>query len=234
MTKPVLYKQAYTLSDDDASYSGNVITGGNAYDADGDALTVANIDGQYIAGTIGGGKGANVVQGDYGTLTIYQDGSYVYTLNAGLNLKAGDTLTEDFSVKIRDTQGNYATSTLKFAINGTTNDKPIAVDDFYTATSGVVTGNILANDSDPDGDVLHVGGVIVNGTNYHITGQSNVEIHGLYGTLTISADGNFSYELDAGVAGSGVEKFAYKPHDGQNGEGNNTDYAVVEIAFGLV
>lgn len=238
MTKPSITKQAHTITDDTGSYTGNILIDGGAFDADGDTVTVANVDGQFLAGAIGGGKGSNTIVGDFGVLTVYQDGSYTYKLNAGLNLSDGDSLVESFNIKVRDGTGNYSSTTLKFDIQGTTNDKPVAVDDFYSTNSTFIGGNLLLNDSDPDGDVLHVGGVIVNGTNYHITGLGEVTIAGVYGTLKISDNGAFTYTVDQtdpdtiAAGGSFVEKFAYKPHDGQNGEGNNTDYALVEIAIG--
>lgn len=237
MTKPTISKQTHSITDDAGSYSGNVLIDGAAFDADGDTITVANVDGQYTAGLVGGGKGTNTIIGDYGVLTIYQDGSYTYELNPGLNLGPSDSVVEDFSIKIRDGSGLYSSTTLKFEVLGTTNDKPIAVDDHYTVSGVSAAGNLLDNDSDPDGDALHVGGVIVDGVNYHITGLGNTSIEGIYGTLVINDTGAFTYLLDTtdadtiAAGGHGVEKFAYKPHDGQNGEGNNTDYALVEIVF---
>lgn len=238
MTKPTITKQSHTITDDTGFYSGNILIDGAAADADGDIVTVANVDGQFLAGAIGGGKGTNIIVGDYGTMEVFQDGTYTYTLNDGLSLADGESFLESFTVKIRDSAGSYTSTTLKFEILGTTNDSPVAVDDIYSSNSPVVGGNLLANDTDPDGDTLHVGGVIMNGVNYHITGQSNVEIEGVYGTLVISDNGTFTYTVDAtdpdtiAAGGSGfTEKFAYKPHDGQNGEGNNTDYAVVEITI---
>lgn len=239
MAKPTISKQFHSLTDDAGLYSGNILIDGSAADADGDTVTVANVDGQFLKGDIGGGKGTNTIIGDFGVLTVYQDGTYTYKLNDGLNLSAGESLIEDFAVKVRDGTGNFSSTTLKFEILGTTNDKPVAVDDFYSTNSTMIGGNLLANDSDPDGDILHVGGVIVNGANYHITGKGLVTIEGVYGTLKISDDGNFTYTVNTSdpdtiaAGGSFVEKFAYKPHDGQNGEGNNTDYALVEIAVGM-
>ncbi len=238
MAKPKLSTQTMSMTDDSKTFTGNVLAG--ASDADGDTMTVARVDDGYVAGTIGGGKGGNTFVGQYGVLTIAQDGSYTYELNPGLNLKAGDTIVEDFKIKVRDGTGEYGQGFLKFEINGSTNDRPVAVDDNYVVGATGVTGNVLSNDSDPDGDALHVGGVIdlSTNTNYHITGKGPVEIKGVYGTLTISDNGQFTYVVDyndpdtiALNGGAGVEKFAYKPHDGQNGEGNNTDYAIITFDF---
>jgi VCBS repeat-containing protein len=238
MAKPNLANATEQLNETARTYSGNILV--NASDADGDTITVARVNGGYVAGDIGGGKGSNTFVGTYGTLVVGQDGSYTYTLNSGVNIKAGDNVVETFTIKIRDGNGQYDQGTLKFAIAGEGNQKPMAVDDVYTTNSSIIGGNVLANDSDPDGDTLHVGGVIdlATNTNYHITGKGDVEIKGVYGTLVISDDGNFTYTVDATDpdtialnGGAGVEKFAYKPHDGQNSQGNNTDYALLTFNF---
>ncbi len=231
MTKPVLFKQTETLTDDAGSFSGNIFGAGKSFDADGDTLTVANVDGARVDGVIGaGGKvpASNTFAGDFGTLTIFQDGSYEYKLNPGLNLGSGDSIVEDFAIKIRDNTGLFASNVLKFVINGTDNNKPVAVDDIYLTNSPVLGGNLLANDSDPDGDTLHIGGVQVDGINYHITGKGNVTIDTAHGSLEINDTGAFTFTAD-NPDESFVETFSYKPHDGQSGEGNNTDFAVVTI-----
>lgn len=240
MARPKLTTQNNAITDEQGTFTGNILK--NASDPDGgsEGITVARVDDGYVAGDIGGGKGSNTFVGQYGVLTIEQDGSYTYVLNDGLNLSAGETVVEDFKIKIRDSDREYGQGFLKFTIGGTTNDRPVAVDDPYNVGAAGVTGNVLDNDSDPDGDVLHVGGVIdlATGTNYHITGLGPVEIKGVYGTLTISDTGEFSYQVDytdpdtvALGGAAGLEKFAYKPHDGQNSEGNNTDYAIIRFSF---
>ncbi|MDQ1230682.1 MULTISPECIES: Ig-like domain-containing protein [unclassified Sphingomonas] len=237
-SRPDLPNQKISFNENARTISGNILQ--NATDADGDTITVARVNDGYVAGTIGGGKGGNVFQGKYGTLTIAQDGTYTYELNAGLNIKNGQTMVEEFKIKIRDSSGMYDQAYVSFDIGGEANRKPVAVDDFVSTNSGIVGGNVLFNDSDPDGDTLHVGGVIdlATKTNYHITDMTDVQIKGVYGTLTISSNGAFTYQVDysdpdtiALGGAQGVEKFAYKPHDGQNGEGNNTDYALLNIAF---
>lgn len=242
MAKPKLNDQVQSFNETNRTYSGNLLANGGATDSDaGDTITVARVNGGYVAGDIGGGKGSNTFVGTYGTLVIEQDGSYTYTLNAGVNIAAGTNVTESFTIKIRDGSGNYDQGYLKFAVTGQANQRPVAVDDVYqVSANGTFSDNVLSNDSDPDGDTLHVGGVIdlSTNTNYHITGKGVVEIEGKYGTLFISDDGSFNYVVDysdpdtiALNGGAGVEKFAYKPHDGQNSQGNNTDYALLTFNF---
>lgn len=235
MAKPILFKNTFGLTDDQDTITGNFLD--YASDADGDPLTVANVDGQYVAGFIGGGKGSNTIAGTYGTLTVYQDGSFVYDLNDGLNLASGDVLVEDFSVKIRDSSGLYASNIFKFEITGTSNDAPVAVDDFYGTAGGTVSGNILDNDFDPDGDVLYAARIFSGSNTAALAGAGDVTFEGVYGTIVINETGAFTYTVNymdadtVAAGGTGTEVFFYKPGDAQFGEGNNYDYGKIEISF---
>jgi VCBS repeat-containing protein len=78
-----------------------------------------------------------------------------------------------------------------------TNRPPVAVDDSATTNQGTpVTIGVLANDSDPDGDPLTA--ILVNGPSH--------------GTLTLNADGSFTYMPDADYGGS--DTFTYVASDG--------------------
>jgi VCBS repeat-containing protein len=83
------------------------------------------------------------------------------------------------------------------------NTAPVAVNDSYATAQGtplaVSAPGILANDTDVDGDALHV--VEVTST--------------LNGTLVANADGSFTYTPNVGF--SGVDGFTYKAHDGTDG-----------------
>ena len=151
-----------------APVTGNVLA--NDTDVDGDALTVTTTGAQ--AGT-------------YGTVTINADGTYSYALNnanpAVQALGVGETLTETFTYSISDGNGGTATSTLTITITGT-NDGPVANADAATIAEDAVapvTGNVLTNDTDVEGDALTV---TTSGT-----------LAGTYGTLTMNADGSYSY-----------------------------------------
>lgn len=143
--------------------------------------------------------------GLYGTLTISSDGSYSYALdnnNPSVDaLQAGQTLSDEFRYRMTDSGGGYAVSTLNITINGA-NDAPSATGDTAVALeSGGVnngaaghnpTGNVLANDSDPEGAALTVS-AISGGT----VGQA---MAGSYGSLLLNADGSYAYTVDNGNA----------------------------------
>jgi hypothetical protein len=97
----------------------------------------------------------------------------------------------------REPSGTQA-SALVEVTTGRVNSPPVAVDDDALTGSGTgVNINVLANDSDPDGDVLHVSFVAGPGR----------------GTTSILADGRVRYV--AAVGFTGVERFTYEITDGQ-------------------
>ena len=81
------------------------------------------------------------------------------------------------------------------------NDAPIAADDAYstsprTRALTVAAPGVLANDTDVDGDPL---------TAVLVTGPS-------HGTLTLNANGSFTYTPDANF--NGTDSFTYRANDG--------------------
>ena len=149
--------------------------------------------------------GAATVSG-YGSYTLTAAGVWTYTLNnsnatvQGLNV--GGTLTDTFTVRTVDGTAQVVTIT----INGS-NDTPAAAADNNAGDpvteSGVnpgntpfagdpsAAGNVLTNDLDVDsGDTKTV--VAVNGEAPNV-GQPLI---GTYGTLTLLANGSWSYALN--------------------------------------
>jgi VCBS repeat-containing protein len=163
--------------------TGNVLTNDTDRDS-GDGKTVSSATGN--------------LSGTYGTLNLASNGAYTYTVNNANAtveaLKAGQSLTDSFSYTARDNAGSTANATLTVTINGY-NDNPTAVADAGTVVEagdligGVVnTPNVLANDY--DGDSGETAGLTVNA--YTLTGS--------YGTLTLAADGTYSYAVNNGLA----------------------------------
>lgn len=95
-----------------ASASGNVLS--NDTDADAqDSKTVA------LSGT---GMPGTVVQGNYGSVIINADGSYVYTVRSTsasiIALGSDETLTDNFSYTVSDAAGATSSASLKIKIFG--------------------------------------------------------------------------------------------------------------------
>jgi hypothetical protein len=103
--------------------------------------------------------------------------------------------------------------------DGDANETPVAeMDTASTHPDTAVTVDVLANDSDPDGDALSV--ISVGAA----TAAQN-------GTTTLNSDGTVTYTPDAGYSGS--DSFSYTVSDGNGGEATaNVDISVAEsMAF---
>ncbi|QIF02301.1 VCBS domain-containing protein [Roseimicrobium sp. ORNL1] len=167
-----------------------------------------------VQGALGAALGFNgvTVQGQYGTLIIQANGSYIYALNqnnpAPEALDEGESLVETFFYTVSDATGQTAQATLTITIFGT-NDAPVANADTNWAQEDVsnASGNVLQTlahngapnngpfsdvaDTDVDIEPLSVGSV--NGSALNV----GVAVAGAYGTLTLNADGTYNYVLDA-------------------------------------
>ncbi|RJF78254.1 hypothetical protein D3877_24415 [Azospirillum cavernae] len=176
-----------------ANATGNVLTNDTDVDS-GDSKTVSAVTG----GTVGGGA-----TGLYGTLTLNANGGYTYVVNdANSAVQAlrtsADTLTDSFTYTVSDTAGLTASRILTITIEGA-DDAPVAVADTATAveaggtnngTAGTnPTGNVLTNDTDVDSGDAKTVSAITGGT----VGQALI---GAYGTLTLNANGGYSYVVD--------------------------------------
>ena len=158
----------------EGSVSGNVVLE-NDSDPEGDTLTIS----------------ANTAPQN-GSLTLNADGSFVYTPNLGFSG------ADAFTYTITDGNGNEDTATVQFTVSTAENNPPVAIDDSATTSFETsVNGNVLANDSDPDGDAI----TVVSNTD-----ASN-------GTVVVNADGSYVYTPDAGF--SGADSFEYTISDGE-------------------
>ncbi|WP_207264900.1 Ig-like domain-containing protein [Desulfovibrio sp. Huiquan2017] len=241
-----------TIAQTAAMVSGNVITGnasdqfaGADSDIDGDPLTVVSVS-YGGAPAAGGGSYEGdaydfVLTGEFGTLYLNADGSYVYVENTDATdpLNVEDSVNDVFDYTISDGAGGTASATLTVTVTGS-NDAPTAVADTASLVeNGILsgpdveavlsaTGNVLQNDTDVDnfalgneGDLAgtetttevyvdtiaagYMSGDVFVATQveevYNADGDGDatndsVIIEGQYGTLTIHADGTYSYALN--------------------------------------
>ena len=127
--------------------------------------------------------------GTHGMLTLTSDGTFTYTLDnadpAVQQLAPGQTLTETYDYTVVDVDGDAATATITITITGT-DDAPTAVADTATIAEDAasITGNVLDNDTPGDGTSAH--------QQLSLDGSAT----GTYGTLSLTADGAFTYTLD--------------------------------------
>ncbi|WP_209766606.1 VCBS domain-containing protein [Azospirillum rugosum] len=206
------------LEDAAAPATGNVL----ANDFDRDSLGTIAPQTLYVTAIRGTGATASpidtsantsvTVNGRYGTLTIKRDGSYSYTLDSSLDviqqLRQGQTLNDEvFTYTVDDVLaadgsnvGSAAVSrTLTITITGV-NDVPVAKPDtgaIQEDATSPATGTVLSNDVEIDandpGTVTAVGFGATAGT-------VGTALAGGYGSLTLKADGTWSYAIDNGSA----------------------------------
>jgi VCBS repeat-containing protein len=129
-----------------------------------------------------------------GTVTLGADGSLVYTPNVNFNGVDG------FSYLANDGSADSEAAAVTITVTPV-NDPPVAAADSYSTdedTPLVVSAaeGVLANDSDPEGDLL---------TAALVSGPAN-------GFLTLNADGSFSYTPNANF--NGTDSFVYQASDG--------------------
>jgi RHS repeat-associated protein len=160
---------------------------GNDTDADGDTVTAGLITDSV----------------DHGTLSLFPDGHFSYTPEAGF------IGTDTFVYLVGDGFGGADSATVTIQVFNT---NPVADDDSYTVeantTLDVAAPGVLGNDTDADGDTV---------TASLITDSVD------HGTLSLFPDGHFSYTPEAGFIGT--DTFAYLVGDGFGG----TDLATVSI-----
>ena len=104
---------------------------------------------------------------------------------------------DSFTYKANDGQADSNIATVSITV-GAVNDAPVAQNDTAAATEDTpAVGNVLANDTDVDGDALSA--VLVSGP--------------AHGSLTLNADGSFTYTPAANY--NGPDSFTYKANDGR-------------------
>src|SRR5207248_2112820 len=127
--------------------------------ADNDSFTVPIVSGQRRLIVAASGvlandldsKGltptsASLVKGPAnGSISFSSNGSFIYTPNSALITAGG---TDTFTYRSNDAFGNGNVATV--TINVPKNRAPVAVNDSFNAL--LPSLNVLANDSDPDGD----------------------------------------------------------------------------------
>ncbi|MCP1774742.1 HYR domain-containing protein [Bradyrhizobium japonicum] len=134
----------------------------------------------------------------------------VHTITASAVDTAGNSATDVFEINVLGPASHNHDPAARFDSNGVAKGKNVSV----SANKGV-----LANDRDADHDHLSVGSV--NGSAANV-GHS---IKGDYGTLTLNADGSYSYAAIAKALPSQIfaqDTFTYTTVDGYGGSDTST------------
>lgn len=145
----------------------------------------------------------------HGSLASGVDGAFIYTPNSNFNG------TDSFTYQASDGAANSPVATVNITVTPL-NDVPIANDDTYTMTAdttlNVSLPGILANDTDIEGTAL----------------SAILESDPTHGTLTLNANGSFTYQPNANY--SGGDSFTYRTGDG----GATSGVATVTITINPV
>ena len=212
----------------------------NDSDPNNDTLSVARVgtsEGALSAANLG--KPTTGTSG--GSFTINGDGSWVFDPGNSFHdlVPGGVTRTTSVAYAVSDSRGGTATATLTVTISGA-NDAPTALDD--SATTNEDTGltlatdaGLLANDSDPNNDLLFIFGVLQDGdyrtqvqlTDIHTPSLDRVVFANAKGTggglFTVRQLGAWSFDpgtdfQDLKVGETRITTLGYLILDGKGGE----------------
>jgi large repetitive protein len=205
-----------------AASNGEVATGTIAIATGNDSIGSLVINGVNV--TAGG-----TVTGAHGTLVVaLSGGTYIYTYTLTDNT-AGNTTSDSFDVVLTDSDGDSATDTLTIAI---VDDVPTAADDtdsLLAGATGPATGNVLTDAEDDGGaDTEGADGATVTAiTGFGGAGTIGGTTTGQYGTLTINADGSYSYVRTGTGPINATDVFTYTLTDGDS----DSDTATLTITL---
>ena len=146
----------------------------------------------------------------HGSLELRSDGTYTYT--PAVNFNGTDSFI--YQVCNDEIPASCANATVTITVNAV-NDPPVAVNDVATINEGgvLIGTSLLANDSDPEGNVLTINTTPVFGPGH--------------GTLVIHTNGTYTYTPATNY--SGTDSFTYRVCD--NGVPSECSTAVVTITI---
>jgi len=173
------------LANDTSSVAGTVPAG----------TLVTTVSGGTVAST-----GNTVINTTYGTLTVDAKGNYTYALKAGLDIDRVPA-TDVFTYSVRDASGTVTSATLTVDLHNGPAATLFSVNSLFAETSAddgtTASGSIYG-----DSTATHSGELSItneSGLTTAISSSGITLVAGDYGTLSISADGHYTYALNTGV-----------------------------------
>ncbi len=188
--------QSFTIAvgntNDAPTFDSTAITSATEDTAYSYAITTSDVDGDTLAITA-------TTLPSWLTLTDNGDGT------ATLSGTPTNSEVGDHSVVLTVSDGTTTTTQCFTIAVGNVNDAPVATNDTTEVDEdGVVTGTVVTNDGDEDGDSLTAS--LVNDVSH--------------GSLTFNADGSFTYTPDGDY--NGGDSFSYTIDDGNGGSASAT------------
>ncbi|MEP1587141.1 MAG: tandem-95 repeat protein [Tateyamaria sp.] len=216
---PVAVNDAFAASADEVTLIRGEGILENDSDIDGDTLRVTEVtngtDTEVIANPFGAtGQPVTVEGTNGGLITIYNGGGADFDPNGEFDgLAEGETVQSSVTYTVSDGNGGTDTATVTFTVTGT-NDGPVAVNDSdVTDEDTSITVDLLANDTDVDGDELTV-------TSATVPAEQGTLVDNGDGTVTFTPAENFN----------GEATISYEISDSNGG----TDTAIHTIDVGAV
>jgi len=181
------------LANDTSSVAGTVPAG----------TLVTTVGSSAIAAT-----GNTVINTTYGTLTVDARGNYTYALKAGLDV---DTVpaTDVFTYSVRDASGAVTTAALTVNLHNGPAATLFSVNSLF-AEAHVDDGTTASGSIYGDSSAAHTGALSITneaGLTTAVSSTGITLVAGDYGTLSISADGHYTYTLNSAV---NVQDIAHK------------------------
>ena len=182
----------------------------------GEAVTVTLSGNTYIGRA--GGR-------DVFTLQINTDGTYKFNLLDQLDhsntSNANEIINLNFGYVATDADGDMSMSTITIRVR---DDAPIANDDSDSLGDAdtVATGNVTNNDDEGFDEPGIVTKISFNGSTVNVPATGTTSVAGNFGTLTIAADGSYTYNRTDDNAGQDVFTYTLADKDGDTDTANLT------------
>ncbi|WP_244552516.1 VCBS domain-containing protein [Bradyrhizobium sp. Ghvi] len=172
---------------------------------------------------------ATTVAGHYGALTVNANGTYDYVPDAAaINALPAGSYTDTFTIQTMDVHDATGTATFTVDVTGA-NDAPTLsnlnigtlTDTAATDTFSNLTGKLAGADAD-SGETATLTYAVLNADHDWTT-----TVNGLYGALTVGADGSYCYvpnaaAIDALSAGQYTDSFTVQTKDVHGATGTAT------------
>ena len=170
---PTAVNDSFTVTEN-TTLTANVVA--NDTDVDGNPLTVTD-----------------TTTPGHGTTAITGGGTITYTPTANY------TGTDSFAYTVTDGQGGTSTATVSVTVNPANHPPKAVTDSFTTNENTKLTGNVLTNDTDPDGNTL----------------TAALKSNAAHGGVSVNSNGSFTYNPASNY--SGTDSFTYTVSDGHGG-----------------
>lgn len=163
--------------------------------------------------------------GLYGSISVASNGNATYVIDSrGRALNSGVTVTETITYTVVDKNNSTVSSSVTFTITGSNNAPVVVADSAIVLKNKTISGNVLVNDSDPEGVSLVVSSIEIEGSTY-IT-PASVNLAGV-GVINMQPNGDWTASPATDYTGE-IPLVYYNTTDG-----NSSSQGVLSLAIAL-